>query len=324
MEESGKMIIAILNDHVELAPRVQNEKRALEEAGHVVEVLCWKRKVTIWSWLFLPLFYVRAWYWLGWHTHVHVTHVFLLPLAIVWARHVNSKVIYDCFEFYAQYRWWLKPIESWLVRRCDGVLTVTSVSNIFSSRIKANCPNTEILFNVPYLRDNLIAQRDNHIIAYAGKLQENKGKATMFDVIRMLEKEYPDVRIDLINGLAYDDMLERLSHASVGLALYQPDLGYKLQTFGNASKCFVYMQAGLPIIGPQWGSLGDIIRITKCGLLCDTTDPQSVVDAISRLWGNPDVTHKMAENGLAAIRDKYNFEVEKPKLMKVYRRACGL
>lgn len=318
------MIVAILNDYRKLSPRVEDEKQALEAEGYKVKVLNWDRPIKTISWLLLPLHYIGLWRQLermDSSTRLHVTHLLLLPIAILWARMRKAYVIYDSYEFYGEYRWYLRVLENWLVKRVDGVLTITSVGDIVANRYRRYCDNVEVVLNVPYLRDNSVAESENHTIAYVGKLSDHKGAGKMEEVLELLKPEYPDAKLLLIQNETYDDMLAALSKASIGLALQQPDPYFRLVTYGNGRKFFSYMQAGLPIVAPEFGEIGEVVRQVRCGMLCDTTDAQAVARAITFLWNDPMIAKIMGQRGRKAIEGYYNFNREKSKVLEVYRRT---
>jgi glycosyltransferase involved in cell wall biosynthesis len=83
------------------------------------------------------------------------------------------------------------------------------------------------------------------------------------------------------------------------------------------------MQFGIPIVAPMFGEVGQIVQEEECGILVDTTDPQQIANAIIYLLEHPEEARAMGKRGRKAIEEKYNWEIEKKKLLKVYQRAGG-
>jgi len=126
--------------------------------------------------------------------------------------------------------------------------------------------------------------------------------------------------VEFLDWMPYNELLRYLKCANVGLALHQPIHRYWLVSRGNGRKFFSYMQASLPIVGPEFGEVGQVVRDEKCGILCDTTDPRKVANAIIYLLKHPQEAKSMGNRGRRAIELKYNWDIEKDKLLKVYHK----
>ena len=53
------------------------------------------------------------------------------------------------------------------------------------------------------------------------------------------------------------------------------------------------------------------------GALCDPEDPKSIADAINNLLGDPAVYNRKKRNVLRLAKEKYNWEKEEVKLVKI-------
>ncbi|MFC1846255.1 glycosyltransferase, partial [Chloroflexota bacterium] len=65
---------------------------------------------------------------------------------------------------------------------------------------------------------------------------------------------------------------------------------------------------------------GQVVREEKCGILCDTTDPREVADAIVFLLKNPQEAKTMGTRGRKAFEQKYNWNIEREKLLRLYQK----
>ncbi len=252
----------------------------------------------------------------------------------------------------------LRKLEDWLVRRTDGVLTVDSAGRELERRYSALQPNTAVLYNVPEARLELDKGKlqalqaryaNREVVVYVGGLSEAKGALiapkvvqhvaqrrpqALFLFIGMFHTEFVKKRfqeliahlnlephVEVVPWLPYHDMLHYVALARVGLALHQPVSRFFRVSKGNGRKFFTYMQLGIPIVGPSLGEVGRVVQEERCGVLVDTTDPQAVAEAILYLLEHPDEAYKMGERGRKAIQERYNWELERQKLLAVYRRA---
>jgi len=124
-------------------------------------------------------------------------------------------------------------------------------------------------------------------------------------------------RVQLKERVPYDKMFDYLSDADIGLMLYQP--GIQNHIFAFPMKLYDYMLAGLPVIGPEFAiEVTPVVREEKCGLLIDTSEPKQIAQALDWLVENPDLAYEMGCRGRQAIIDKYNWEKESRKLIKIY------
>lgn len=86
---------------------------------------------------------------------------------------------------------------------------------------------------------------------------------------------------------------------------------------GLPNKIFEAMAWGRPIIVTKDMYYSNIINKEKCGL-CTSYTIDGVRDAINNLKNNPILCEQLSINGLLAARDKYNWDNESKKLIKLY------
>ncbi len=109
-----------------------------------------------------------------------------------------------------------------------------------------------------------------------------------------------------INGL--------LREAAIGINMLKAEsLNYKLSL---ANKFFDYMHVGLPSINMKYPEYESIIKKDKVGLMVKEYTVDALVEALSILE-DKNVYRELTENAIAA-RDKYNWHIEKEKLLSFY------
>ncbi len=93
---------------------------------------------------------------------------------------------------------------------------------------------------------------------------------------------------------------------------------------GNTRKIYTYMASGLPVIVPNFGEIGKIVKEEKCGILVDTCDPKQIACAIIYLLKHPKAAEIMGQQGKRAIEEKYNWKMEEKKLITAYKKLMEL
>ena len=78
------------------------------------------------------------------------------------------------------------------------------------------------------------------------------------------------------------------------------------------------MSAGIPVIGSHFPLWKEIIETNGCGVCVDPLNPKEISKAIIFILNNPEIANKMGEKARRMVEDKYNWEIEKEKLLKIY------
>lgn len=237
----------------------------------------------------------------------------------------------------------IEVFEGIFVTRLNGVLTVDSKGGWLERFYSKWNRRVQVIWNVPSLADDPtedeVAALANEysgyqVIAYIGGLMREKGLRVAIESIPLVMRAHPNclflfigpmkddrdavdtlirerrVRdsIRFTGPLPYRQMLAHLCYAKVGLALHQQDRIYPYVSAGNGRKFFSYMQAGVPVIGPQIGEIGKAVQLADCGLLLDTEDVDAVASAIVKLLDEPDKAQQLGRNGRLAFEEKYHWE----------------
>ncbi|KXB02076.1 hypothetical protein AKJ44_01475 [candidate division MSBL1 archaeon SCGC-AAA261F17] len=246
--------------------------------------------------------------------------------------------------------------ENNLVRFVDYIFTVDSRDDILEKKYLRYNDNVKVLYNVPILNSEKVTEskkvqglrkkyEKNRVIAYVGGITKAKGSMQLAETLHLTKEKIPNVKLLLIGKfkdnskqeiesyirkqnleenieftgwLPYEEMLQYLKITNLGLALHQPKGIYKFVSKGNGRKFFTYMQASLPVIGPDFGEIGQVVREEECGILVDTTNPNEVAESIIYLLDHPKEAKSMGKKGRKAIEKKYNWKTEKKKLLQAY------
>jgi glycosyltransferase involved in cell wall biosynthesis len=291
--------------------------------------------------------------------HVHEPE--LLGAVIRCAK--SRPVIYDVHESYLdvlkERHWipkWLKPLvrvawdrrERQLVSRCAGVVVVTERIaqryNRFHEKVRvvSNYPDLSQIEDLPAVK------RDGKTCVFAGVLRPDRGLAQILAALAMLKerglavslalagpvlsKEYLcslwyeadrlGIRelVDYYGVLSKDEAMTFQQRAGIGLA---PNLPVGNSLAGVPTKLLECMALGLPVVFSDFPSFREIAGASGAGIAVDPTKPEQIANAIEHLIRNPTLALQMGEAGKRAVRERFNWSVERVKLLDLYRDILG-
>jgi glycosyltransferase involved in cell wall biosynthesis len=129
-------------------------------------------------------------------------------------------------------------------------------------------------------------------------------------------------RIHVLPAVAPDVLHDWVASADVAAMPIQPStLNHRLTT---PNKLFEAMAAGVPVLASDLPGMASIVRETRCGELCDPTDPDSITTAIRTILEAPAETRRgYGERGHAAAHARYNWEAQAAALFEAYGRLTG-
>jgi len=279
-----------------------------------------------------------------------------LPWAVRLKKKTGAKVIYDIHEDYPKqilYKSWIPKFlrklianlfsiyEKREVKKIDYLITVGE--NI-KKRLETINSNIEILKNFPILKKFDIKNKknkDNDIfnLIYVGGLTKQRGITQIVQAMEYLPdnikltllgkfspKEYEEIvkalggfqKTEYAGQVSYDIVIKGLIGADVGLVCLWPIKNY--YNAAEPTKMFEYMAAALPIIASNFPLWKEIIEGNNCGICVNPLEPKEIAKAVEYLIKHPEEARKMGENGRRAVLEKYNWENESKKLLKVYRK----
>ncbi len=108
-----------------------------------------------------------------------------------------------------------------------------------------------------------------------------------------------------------------LGEARAGLVVLHPRLNY-LEAW--PVKLFEYMSVGLPVIASDFPLWREIVEGERCGLVVNPLDPRAIAEAIQYLLSHPEEAEEMGKRGQQAVKERYNWDIEKEKLLSLYRK----
>ncbi len=275
----------------------------------------------------------------------------LIPAGFIIKLFTGSKIIYDVHEDYKQ-----KILSSeWINKKYTTLISNISdfLEKIFSSffdyivtadsyiKSRFGRKRVEIIANYPPLSfsSGLTSSKKNSIfkLIYVGGISEDRGIVKIIESLKYLKNENVEfevfgktdnpILINLLNNtekvkyfgfVPWQEVSKYLINANVGFVLLQPVPAFLYCPGENIVKLFEYMSARLPVIISNFPNLKKLILNIGCGIPVDPTNPKEIAKAIDYLIEQPDEAKKMGENGRKAVLEKYNWENEEKKLLRIY------
>lgn len=281
----------------------------------------------------------------------------LLPEAS-WMKNKGKKVIFDFHEDVSQqilFKTWIqKPIrqmvslmykkyEKNIAKKLDAIITVTPK---FVERLKQINQNTVMITNYPILKEkaNNTNVKKRKAICFAGGVTPQWNHENIIKAIENIDEieyilagsgpqEYIE-KLKSLEGWKKVRYLGRVPHEEVNRVYNESMIGMSLLshdtqvgnegTLGN-TKIFEFMEAGLPVICSNNKIWKNIVEIHECGIAIIPDDIEMIKDIIEYLINNDDLRTNMGTKGVKAIKKMYNWELERTKLLELYRnvfRGC--
>lgn len=142
----------------------------------------------------------------------------------------------------------------------------------------------------------------------AGKFSETTVKAEV-------EKMPGWARVNELGFLSRPEVRSVLGRSVAGLVTFLPEPNH---IEAQPNKMFEYMSAGLPVIASNFPLWREVVEGNDCGVCVDPLAPQEIANAIDHLVENPETARRMGENGRRAVQERYNWNIEKQKLLALY------
>ncbi len=281
------------------------------------------------------------------------------PLLVTWlaARLCGAKLVYDSDELCLDRNkpitskgWWrfaMFRYERFFCRRAEAIITTDlGRAEIIARRYKIPLP--VVVLNVPdtiseiepdeQFRERALRGRSK-VLIYQGVIIENRGIPEMIEAMRSIEdcslaivgyghrlEEYRsflaasglDDRVTFFDAVPFERLMRYTAAADVGvIPLIASCLSYK---YAAPNKLFEYMMVGLPVVVSDLPEMARVVNEEQVGtLIADPTDPASIAQAVTRLLQTCGSLADMGERARAAALGRYNWGMERERLLGVYR-----
>ena len=232
--------------------------------------------------------------------------------------------------------WTAEGIENYAAKRFDYIVTATPYIRDRFLKIKRksidinNFPILSELLHIP----NTEWSSKEKPICYVGGIGKIRGIHEMVQAIGLTQYSMllagnfvssaeKDIAVNLkgwsqvveLGHINRTEVKEVLSRSMAGLVVLHPIPNY---VDALPVKMFEYMSAGIPVIASNFPLWKEIIEGNTCGICVDPLNVNEIANAINWIIDNPEQAKQMGENGRRAVIEKYNWEHEAQKLLKLY------
>ncbi len=273
----------------------------------------------------------------------------LLPYGLKLMRR-GKKVIYDAHEDVPRQisgKYWIpslvRPLiskafelyENYVTKRLSHVVVATPT--IKERFVKINPECTDIC-NYPILEENTSpspwGERKNEV-CYIGGLTEIRG---IRELVQSLSFS-PNIRLNLagkfspesfreevmlqdgwqnVNDYGYvgrKEIVDILNQSKIGMVTLYPQINY-LDSL--PIKLYEYMLAEIPVIASDFPLWEEIIADCDCGITVNPKDPEAIAKAYGTILQDDIRAQEMGRNGRKAVLERFNWSIEKEKLVGIY------
>jgi len=280
---------------------------------------------------------------------IHCHDFDTLPIGIFLSKILNKKVIFDAHELYYHYllnagfrklAFLFKKIEEFLVKNIEGIITATpGLMENYSKTLSKNTKK-EIIYNVAekdifesFKKTNM----KKFIISYIGSIRYPKSLLNLFDACKDIE----NIEIHVVGGGTHREEIkkESLKYAQVkvfGSFIYSEILNFYEKSdciyavYGSDSinvklafpvKLFEAMMCGIPVIVDKNTDAATFVENNKIGFAIDGNSKDEICKIICYLKENPDICLEIGKKAKKLAKEKYNWEIESKKLLKLYKEV---
>lgn len=275
---------------------------------------------------------------------IHAHDLDTLPIGVALKKKLGLPLIYDAHEIwgYMIARDFPKIVsnyylfkEKYLLKYVDRIITVNQPLKEYFQSITDK--PIDIIMNAKPLISTKYEppQNDVFTLIYMGSLNKSRFLIETVEIVRGLKnvrliiggigkKEYSDKlkeecekssNIEFIGRVPMDEVLVRTKQADAVLFVLNPNNINNKNSLGN--KVFEAMVCGRPVIVARGTYAGEFVEKENIGLVVDY-NKKSLKRGIIKLRDDLRHREKLGRNALKAAIEKYNWEAQSRKLVRVY------
>lgn len=142
------------------------------------------------------------------------------------------------------------------------------------------------------------------------------GDGEMRETLEALSKEYEVEDVVMFEGFQSQEKIKSyLLSSDIGLVPFKRTP----QTDNSSSnKLYQYMYYGLPILATNCTSVKKMVEENNCGVVYEDGDSIGFSKHVTELFKDPERIKKYSVNGINAVENKFNWKIEKDKLISIY------
>ena len=231
----------------------------------------------------------------------------------------------------------------WVQSQVDAFICVSK--KVYDAQVIPNIINKYYLvyngvntYRFPVLSDNNIPNKP-FIVGYAGRIIENKGIFDLLDAVKVIHNKFDEVLL-LICGDGKSADIEQMNQyiKQHQMEEYVQYMGFQkdMNRWYRSIHCLVApskvqeafglvlceaMYCKVPVITSTSGAQAEIIENGKSGILIDTVNSESIIEAIQGLMENDGVRKSIIEHGYTRVKSTFTIDKMVDSIDKI---VCNL
>lgn len=158
-----------------------------------------------------------------------------------------------------------------------------------------------------------VSQVHNFRFLFLGSINNVKLKNEMQN---FMKQKHIEKNVEFVGSVKHEDVPGYLKKCKIGIVTLLPIPKY----YKNIPiKQFEYMTFGLPIVGSDLPPISKFVKEADSGILVDPLNHIEIWEAMIKIINDKDLYNKLSQNGMKAIKQKYNWATQEEKLYSIYK-----
>jgi len=241
-------------------------------------------------------------------------------------------------------------LEKFLIRFIDKMINENHTRAAYTKELYGVYP--AVVHNYPFVsKPEELSQVDLHemlgiseeepILLYQGGVQIGRGLDKIIEAVPLFKRgvvvligdgRIKDELMELVAQMGLEERVKFVPKVPVSeLIRYTPNGYLGFQVLNNvcfnhysasSNKLFEYMMSGVPVIACSFPEIQKVVEGEGVGVCVDSHNPESIARGVNYLLDHPEVREEMRLNCFAA-RERYNWDVEKLALLRIYEEVSN-
>jgi glycosyltransferase involved in cell wall biosynthesis len=238
---------------------------------------------------------------------------------------ISKIIVHSCIRYYDGVISAADFLTSESARYCEKSITIWNFPRVSQIKSKTNFSEARII-NILFI-GNAYHGRSLEELAEALKAERLRGKMTLtiigtFDskfYKKMMSINNQDVR--MISEIKYEDLSNMIKDYDIGFVC---DYGYNRNQYEIPTKLLEYAAAGLCVLAQNTPTVMTLVEESKIGICVEPGNTNDILKALLYLQNNKESICEFGKAGIQAVKHKYSWEAQEPKLLDFYKKICHL